>query len=33
MAAASFNKFKLPHGDNHGLWIDPEEYEPHDRVE
>jgi photosystem II stability/assembly factor-like uncharacterized protein len=19
----SFNKFKLPHGDNHGLWIDP----------
>ena len=19
----TFNKFKLPHGDNHGLWIDP----------
>jgi len=23
MAAASFNKLKVPHGDNHGLWIDP----------
>jgi len=21
--ARTFNKFKLPHGDNHGLWIDP----------
>jgi photosystem II stability/assembly factor-like uncharacterized protein len=22
-AGRTFNKFKLPHGDNHGLWIDP----------
>ena len=21
--ARTFNKFKMPHGDNHGLWIDP----------
>ena len=25
MAGSSFNKVKVPHGDNHGLWIDPQD--------
>ena len=29
----TFNKFKLPHGDNHGLWIDPKNHQPHDRLQ
>ena len=27
----TFNKFKVPHGDNHGLWIDPRNTRAHDR--
>ena len=29
----SFNKVKVPHGDNHGLWIDPTNSRPHDCVQ
>ena len=28
----TFNKIKVPHGDNHGLWIDPKNTQPHDRL-
>ena len=28
-----FNKVKMPHGDNHGLWIDPQGYAANDCVE